>query len=165
MHEMTKNLRKTIIHKIAKHMLLMAKHLLKLWFEHADVEMTGEQWDHQVQRLYPFDRMFGAVSLKGRTGVQARFEDVAGVRTEKESLRLLFGVGASALKKWFRISGTGPDMVVEVIAAVITAVVVVLHHSHALSGYTRSSVAHRALSTSGDLSVTGRRARTTTCGR
>ena len=153
-----------MIQKIAKRMLPMAKRLLKLWFEHADVEMTGEQWDHQVQRLYPFDRMFGAVSLKGRTGVQARFEDVAGVRTEKESLRLLFGVGASALKKWFRISGTGPDMVVEVITAVITAVVV-LHHSHVLSGYTRSSVAHRALSTSGDLSVTGSRAQTTTCGR
>ena len=164
MHEMAKNLRKTIVQKIAKRMLPMAKRLLKLWFEHADEEMTGEQWDHQVQRLYPFDRMFGAVSLKGRTGVQARFEDVAGVRTEKESLRLLFGVGASALKKWFRISGTGPDMVVEVIAPVITAVVV-LHHWHVLSGYTRSSVAHRALSTSGDLSVTGSRAQTTTCGR
>ena len=163
MHEMAKNLRKTIIQKIAKRMLPMAKRLLKLWFEHTDEEMTGEQWDHQVQRLYPFDRMFGAVSLKGRTGVQARFEDVAGVRTEKESLRLLFGVGASALKKWFRISGTGPDMVVEVIAPVITAVVA-LHHSHVLSGYTRSSVAHRALSTSGEISVTGRRAQTTTCG-
>ena len=164
MHEMAKNLRKTIIQKIAKRMLPMAKRLLKLWFEHADVEMTGEQWDHQVQRLYLFDRMFGAVSLKGHTGVQAQFEDVAGVRTEKESLRLLFGVGASALKKWFRISGTGPDMVVEVIAAVITAVVV-LHHSHVLSGYTCSSMAHRALSTLGDLSVTGSRAQTTTCGR
>ena len=68
-----------MIQKITKRMLLMAKHLLKLWFEHADVEMTGEQWDHQVQRLYPFDRMFGAVSLNGRMGVQARVEEVAGV--------------------------------------------------------------------------------------
>ena len=70
MHEMAKNLRKTMIQKIAKRMLPMAKHLLKLWFEHADVEMTGEQWDHQVQQLYLFDCMFGAVSLKGRMGVQ-----------------------------------------------------------------------------------------------
>ena len=163
MHEMTKNLRKTIIQKIAKRMLLMAKRLLKLWFEHTHVEQTGGAWDHQVKRLYPFDRRCGAVTLNGRMGVQARVEDVAGVRTEKESLRLLFGVGTSALNKWFNISGTGPDMVVEVIAPVITAVVA-LQHSHVLSGYTRSSVAHRALSTSGEISVTGRRAQTTTCG-
>ena len=50
MHEMAKNLRKTIIQKIAKQMLPMAKRLLKLWFEHADVEQTGEPWEHQVQR-------------------------------------------------------------------------------------------------------------------
>ena len=51
MHEMTKNLKKTVIHKIAARMLLMALHLICLWFEHADIRMTVEPFEDQVQRL------------------------------------------------------------------------------------------------------------------
>ena len=51
MHEMTKNLKKTVIHKIAARMLPMALRLIRLWFEHADVGMTVEPFEDQVQRL------------------------------------------------------------------------------------------------------------------
>ena len=48
---MTKNLKKTVIHQIAARMLPMAQHLLDLWLEHADVPMTVEPFEDQVQRL------------------------------------------------------------------------------------------------------------------
>jgi hypothetical protein len=51
MHEMTKNLKKTVIHKIAARMLPMALRLIRLWFEHADVGMTVAPFEDQVQRL------------------------------------------------------------------------------------------------------------------
>ena len=51
MHEMTKNLKKIVLHKIAKRMLPMATRLVRLWFEHADVEQTVEPFEDQVQRL------------------------------------------------------------------------------------------------------------------
>ena len=51
MHEMTKNIKQTLVRKIAMHMLLMALHLLNLWLEHADVPMTVEPFEDQVQRL------------------------------------------------------------------------------------------------------------------
>ena len=51
MHEMTKNLRKTVLNKIAKRMLPMAVRLVRLWFEHADVEQTVEPFEDQVQQL------------------------------------------------------------------------------------------------------------------
>ena len=46
-----KNLKKTVIHKIAARMLPMALRLLDLWLEHADVPMTVEPFEDQVQRL------------------------------------------------------------------------------------------------------------------
>ena len=49
MHEMTKNLKKVVLHKIAKRMLPMALRLVCLWFEHADVEQTEQPFDDQVQ--------------------------------------------------------------------------------------------------------------------
>ena len=51
MHKMTKNLKKTAIQKVAMHMLLMALHLIHLWFEHADVAMMVQPFDDQVQQL------------------------------------------------------------------------------------------------------------------
>ena len=51
MHEMTKNVKQTIIRKIATRMLPMARRLLDLWLEHADVPMTVEPFEDQVQRL------------------------------------------------------------------------------------------------------------------
>ena len=50
MHEMTKNLKKVVLHKIAKRMLPMALRLVCLWFEHADVEQTEQPFEDQVQR-------------------------------------------------------------------------------------------------------------------
>ena len=51
MHEMTKNLKKVMLHKITKHMLLMALHLVCLWFEHTDIEQTVLPFEDQVQQL------------------------------------------------------------------------------------------------------------------
>ena len=51
MHEMTKNVKQTIIRKIATRFLPMARRLLDLWLEHADVPMTVEPFEDQVQRL------------------------------------------------------------------------------------------------------------------
>ena len=51
MHEMTKNVKQTIIRKIATRFLPMARRLLDLWLEHADVPMTVEHFEDQVQRL------------------------------------------------------------------------------------------------------------------
>ncbi len=51
MHEMTKNVKQTIIRKIATHFLPMVRRLLDLWLEHADVPMTVERFEDQVQRL------------------------------------------------------------------------------------------------------------------
>ena len=51
MHEMTKNVKQTIIRKIATRFLPMAQRLLDLWLEHADVPMTVERFEDQVQRL------------------------------------------------------------------------------------------------------------------
>ena len=50
-HEMTKNLKKTVQNKIAKRMLPMAMRLVVLWFEHADVVQTVECFEDQVQWL------------------------------------------------------------------------------------------------------------------
>ena len=36
---------------------------------------------------------------------------------------MLFSVGFNTLKKWFKISGTGADAVVEVITLVITVII------------------------------------------
>ena len=51
MHEMTKNVKQTLVRKIATRMLPMAQHLLDLWLEHADILMTVEPFEDQVQRL------------------------------------------------------------------------------------------------------------------
>ena len=51
MHEMTKNVKQTITQKIATRFLPMVRRLLELWLEHADVEMTVERFEDQVQRL------------------------------------------------------------------------------------------------------------------
>jgi hypothetical protein len=51
MHEMTKNVRQTVVRKVATRMLPMALRLLDLWLEHADVPMTVEPFEDQVQRL------------------------------------------------------------------------------------------------------------------
>ena len=51
MHEMTKNIKQTITRKIATRVLPMVRRLLELWLEHADVEMTVERFEDQVQRL------------------------------------------------------------------------------------------------------------------
>ena len=51
MHEMTKNVKQTLIRKIATRFLPMARRLLDLWLEHADVPMTVEPFEDQVQRL------------------------------------------------------------------------------------------------------------------
>ena len=51
MHEMTKNVKQTITRKIATRFLPMVRRLLELWLEHADVEMTVERFEDQVQRL------------------------------------------------------------------------------------------------------------------
>ena len=51
MHEMTKNIKQTVVRKVATRMLPMALRLLDLWFEHADVPMTVEPFEDQVQRL------------------------------------------------------------------------------------------------------------------
>ena len=48
---MTKNVRQTVVRKVAKRMLPMALRLLDLWLEHADVEMTVARFEDQVQRL------------------------------------------------------------------------------------------------------------------
>ena len=48
---MTKNVKQTIIRKIATRFLLMVRRLLDLWLEHADVLMTVERFEDQVQRL------------------------------------------------------------------------------------------------------------------
>ena len=39
------------VNKIAKRMLPMAVRLVRLWFEHADVEQTVEPFEDQVQQL------------------------------------------------------------------------------------------------------------------
>ena len=108
--------------------------------------------------------MCGAVSLNGRMGVQPQEVEFAGAKAPGESLRTLFGLGASALKKWFKTSGTWPSLVVEVIAPVITAVIA-LHHLPVSSGYNRCSPTHRGLSTWRNHSVTGWPAHQPTCGR
>ena len=51
MHKMTKNIKQTVVRKVATRMLPMALRLLDLWFEHADVPMTVEPFEDQVQRL------------------------------------------------------------------------------------------------------------------
>ena len=51
MHEMTKNVKQTIIRKIATRMLPMAQHLLNLWLEHADILMMVKPFKDQVQQL------------------------------------------------------------------------------------------------------------------
>ena len=51
MHEMTKNVKQTIIRKITMHFLPMAWHLLNLWLEHADIPMMVEHFEDQVQQL------------------------------------------------------------------------------------------------------------------
>ena len=51
MHEMTKNVKQTLVRKIATRLLPMARRLLDLWLEHADVPMTVERFEDQVQRL------------------------------------------------------------------------------------------------------------------
>ena len=51
MHEMTKNIKQTVVRKVATRMLPMALRLLDLWLEHADVPMTVEPFEDQVQRL------------------------------------------------------------------------------------------------------------------
>ena len=51
MHEMTKNIKQTVIRKVATRMLPMALRLINLWFEHADVPMTVAPFEDQVQRL------------------------------------------------------------------------------------------------------------------
>ena len=48
---MTKNVKQTLIRKIATCFLPMARRLLNLWLEHADVPMTVEPFEDQVQRL------------------------------------------------------------------------------------------------------------------
>ena len=103
--------------------------------------------------------MCGAESLNARMGVQPREAELGGVREARESLRMLFGVGASALSKWFKATRTGASLVVEVIAPVITA----LHHLPGSSGYNRCSPTHRGLSTCRNRSVTG--TGEPTCGR
>ena len=108
--------------------------------------------------------MCGAVSLNGHMGVQPRVAEFAGATQQLESLRLLFSVGASTLKKWFKTSGTGASLVVEVIAPVITAVIA-LHHLPVSSGYNHCLLTHRGLSTWRKDSVTGRLAHQPTCGR
>jgi hypothetical protein len=65
--------------------------------------------------------MCGAESLNARMGVQPRDAEVDSVTEPRESLRMLFGVGASVLNKWFKATRTGASLVVEVIAPVITA--------------------------------------------
>ena len=65
--------------------------------------------------------MCGAESLTARMGVQPRDAEVDGVTEARERLRMLFGVGASALSKWFSATRTGATFVVQVIAPVITA--------------------------------------------
>ena len=92
-------------------------------------------------------------------GVQPREAELGGVREARESLRMLFGVGASALSKWFKATRTGASLVVEVIAPVITA----LHDLPGSSGYNRCSPTHRGLSTCRNRSVTG--TGEPTCGR
>ena len=92
-------------------------------------------------------------------GVQPREAELGGVREARESLRMLFGVGASALSKWFKATRTGASLVVEVIAPVITA----LHDLPGLSGYNRCSPTHRGLLTCRNRSVTG--TGEPTCGR
>ena len=92
-------------------------------------------------------------------GVQPREAELGSVREARESLRMLFGVGASALSKWFKTTRTGASLVVEVIAPVIT----VLHDLPGSSGYNRCSPTHRGLSTCRNRSVTG--TREPTCGR
>ena len=106
--------------------------------------------------------MCGAVSLNGRMGVQPREVELGGVKEARESLRTLFGVGASALNKWFKTSGVGPSLVIEVIAPVITALIA-LHHVPGSSRYNRCSPTHRGLSTCRNHSVTG--TGEPTCGR
>ena len=54
--------------------------------------------------------MCGAESLNARMGVQPREAELGGVREARESLRMLFSVGASALNKWFQTSGVGPSL-------------------------------------------------------
>ena len=103
--------------------------------------------------------MCGAESLNARMGVQPREAELGGVREARESLRMLFGVGASALSKWFKATRTGASLVVEVIAPVITA----LHDLPGSSGYNRCSPTHRGLSTCRNRSVTG--TGEPTCGR
>ena len=51
MHEMTKNVKQTLIRKIATRFLPMARRLLDLWLEHADVPMTVAPFEDQVQQL------------------------------------------------------------------------------------------------------------------
>ena len=92
-------------------------------------------------------------------GVQPREAELGGVREARESLGMLFGVGASALSKWFKTTRTGASLVVEVIAPVIT----VLHDLPGSSGYNRCSPTHRRLSTCRNRSVTG--TGEPTCGR
>ena len=84
-------------------------------------------------------------------GVQPRDAEVDGVTEPRESLRMLFGVGASVLNKWFKATRTGASLVVEVIAPVITT----LHDLPGSSGYNRCSPTHRGLSTCRNRSVTG----------
>ena len=103
--------------------------------------------------------MCGAESLNARMGVQPREAELGGVREARESLRMLFGVGASALSKWFKTTRTGASLVVEVIAPVITA----LYHLPGSSRYNRCSPTHRGLSTCRNRSVTG--TGEPTCGR
>jgi hypothetical protein len=80
--------------------------------------------------------MCGAESLNARMGVQPRDAEVDGVTEPRESLRMLFGVGASVLNKWFKATRTGASLVVEVIAPVITAL-------HDLPAQADITAAHR----------------------
>ena len=65
--------------------------------------------------------MCSTESLNAHMGVQPQDAEVGGVREACESLHMLFGVGTSALSKWFKVTHTGASLVIEVIAPVITA--------------------------------------------